>query len=313
MAPGLVHVAVGVLLNGQDEVLLSLRHPDSHQGGLWEFPGGKLEPGESLFEGLRREFSEELDIEILSATPLRRIRHRYADKEVLLDTCLIHEVRGQPRGMEGQVVQWRALSSLKASDFPAANLPILGTLRLATQLFITPELDSEQALLAVLRQQLSAGRRMIQLRQKQLDTASYRRRYSAAAALCSAQGCVLFYSHAEGPPPDLPLSAYHSSAAELMTLGSRPLVAPGLFSAACHNLRELARARELGADMVLLSPVLPTPSHPGAQALGWTRFAELAGAAGVPVFALGGVGPGDLERARRHGAWGVAGISAFLS
>lgn len=312
MAPGLVHVAVGVLLNDRDEVLLSLRHPDSHQGGLWEFPGGKLEPGEPLLEGLRREFREELGIEVLSASPLRRVHHCYADKEVLLDTCLIHDYRGEPRGMEGQAVEWRALSGLQASDFPAANLPILASLRLAPQLFITPECEGEEALLALLSQQLRAGRRMILLRQKQLDAATYRRRYSAAAELCSAANCVLLYSHADGPPPGFVPPAYHSSATELMALSGRPLAAPGLFSAACHNAEELARARALGADLVLLSPVRPTPTHPEAAPLGWQGFATLAATAGLPVFALGGVAPGDLAQARRHGAWGVAGISAFL-
>ena len=125
-----IHVAVGVLINGQDEVLVSLRPSAVHQGGLWEFPGGKVEPGESVDEALSREFEEELGIAIQACTPLMQIRHDYTDKSVLLDVWNIGGYSGTPIGREGQEVSWRRISQLRAADFPQANAEIIRALSL---------------------------------------------------------------------------------------------------------------------------------------------------------------------------------------
>lgn len=124
-----VHVAVGVLLNDKREVLIALRPAQSHQGGLWEFPGGKVESGESVEHALNREFEEELGISVQSCSPLTQIRHEYTDKSVLLDVWRIESFSGIPKGREGQSIEWRALSQLEAADFPKANEPIIRALR----------------------------------------------------------------------------------------------------------------------------------------------------------------------------------------
>ena len=117
----IIHVVVGVLLNGNHEVLIALRPAASHQGGLWEFPGGKVEEGESVEYALNREFKEELGISVQACTPLIQIRHEYSDKLVMLDVWLIEKFSGIPQGREGQAIEWRALSKLRAVDFPKAN------------------------------------------------------------------------------------------------------------------------------------------------------------------------------------------------
>ncbi len=116
-----VHVAVGVLLNDNHEVLIAMRPAESHQGGLWEFPGGKVEEGESVEYALNREFKEELGISVQACTPLIQIRHEYSDKLVMLDVWRIEKFSGIPQGREGQAIEWRALSKLRAVDFPKAN------------------------------------------------------------------------------------------------------------------------------------------------------------------------------------------------
>lgn len=121
----IVHVAVGVLLNDDHEVLIALRPADSHQGGLWEFPGGKVEEGESVESALTREFEEELGISVQACTRLTQIKHEYADKSVMLDVLRIERSSGIPQRREGQVIEWRALSKLKAVDFPKANERII--------------------------------------------------------------------------------------------------------------------------------------------------------------------------------------------
>jgi 8-oxo-dGTP diphosphatase len=108
--------------------LIALRPVQSHQGGLWEFPGGKVEEGESVEYALNREFEEELGISVLACTELTQIRHEYIDKPVLLDVWRIEKYSGTPKGREGQVIEWRALSKLRAEDFPKANERIIRVL-----------------------------------------------------------------------------------------------------------------------------------------------------------------------------------------
>ena len=121
----IIHVVVGVLLNDNHEVLIALRSAASHQGGFWEFPGGKVEEGESVECALNREFEEELGISVQVCTELTQIMHEYADKSVMLDVWRIEKFSGIPQGREGQVIEWRALSKLRAVDFPKANERII--------------------------------------------------------------------------------------------------------------------------------------------------------------------------------------------
>lgn len=123
-----IHVAVAVMINDKNEVLLSLRQQHQHQGGLWEFPGGKLEKGESVYEALCRESKEELDIVITSAQPLIKVAHDYADKSVLLDVWHVDKFQGTPQGQEGQTVRWCSIYDLQVEKFPAANAPIISAI-----------------------------------------------------------------------------------------------------------------------------------------------------------------------------------------
>lgn len=122
---GRLHVAVGVVIDTDGRVLITRRAPGSHQGGLWEFPGGKVEPGESLQAALARELLEELDIEVAASQPLLQVSHDYSDKPVLLDVHVVREFRGQARGVEDQPLAWVAPESLRDYNFPAANGPIV--------------------------------------------------------------------------------------------------------------------------------------------------------------------------------------------
>ncbi len=120
-----VHVAVGVVLDQERRVLITRRASDSHQGGLWEFPGGKVEAGESLAAALARELLEELGIEIGRTSPLLEVRHDYGDKRVLLDVHVVWEFQGQALGLESQPLAWVEATALESYPFPAANVPII--------------------------------------------------------------------------------------------------------------------------------------------------------------------------------------------
>lgn len=123
-----VQVAVGVLLRN-DTCLISRRAVNAHQGGLWEFPGGKVEDMESVAQALRRELQEELGVVVERSTPLVRVEHCYADKKVVLHTHLIEEFSGEPEGCERQPLQWVAVSALGKFNFPKANVAIIEALQ----------------------------------------------------------------------------------------------------------------------------------------------------------------------------------------
>ncbi len=124
-----VHVAVAVIINDHGEVLLALRTMDQHQGGLWEFPGGKVEEGEAIYDALVRETQEELNILVSTAEPLTTVTHDYGDKTVLLDVWVVKSYLGIPQGHEGQNIRWCAVDELNPYEFPAANGPIISAIQ----------------------------------------------------------------------------------------------------------------------------------------------------------------------------------------
>ncbi len=307
-----LHVVVGVLVDDSNNVLVSRRHDHLHQGGLLEFPGGKLEEGEDRFTGLQREFTEELGILVETAFPLKKIIHHYQDKSVLLDVWKITAYSGQPRGLEGQPVYWSALADLDPAKFPAANAPIVDTLQLPKQLAITPDCKDWHSLSKLLDHYLNSGVELLQFRQKTLGADVYSEWYRLAQE-ASAGKLRIMFSGAMPSRDDLQiLDGYHCDSYTLQELECRPVSATQLFGASCHSLSDLVKAESLNADYATLSPVLPTKSYPQDRLLGWSGFAEIRRAVSLPVFALGGVSQAELSSALAAGAQGVAGISAFL-
>lgn len=315
--PETVHVAVAVISNEHNEVCVSLRQPQAHQGGLWEFPGGKVEHGETVEQALVREIAEEINLEIIASRPLIRIAHTYPDKTVCLHVYRVERFRGQARGMEGQPVKWLAQSELVFYDFPEANYAIIKAMSLPDKYLITGKFTDHDDFQRKLEKALGSGIKLVQLRLKQGsldDPAQVQALAETSAALCGRAGARLLLNIASDYDPYLDLSAidfsgFHADSGKLKTLDERP---PGeLFCASCHNSEELQKAMALKADFMVLSPVQPTASHPDMQASGWERFSEMIENIPVPVYALGGVSGKDLEAAFAHGAQGVAAISAF--
>lgn len=121
-------VAAAILSKDQTKVLLSLRHESQHQGGLWEFPGGKVEDREDLVTALTRELNEELGIDVKTSKSLTTIEHRYIDKAVRLHVFTVYDFEGRPYGKEQQTLRWTLLTELEATPFPDANKPIVAEL-----------------------------------------------------------------------------------------------------------------------------------------------------------------------------------------
>ncbi len=308
-----VQVALGVIYNAKrDAVLISKRRAGQHLGGLWEFPGGKLEPGESAEAALRRELYEELGIKAAAIAGLVDVRHDYQDKRLLCRVWRVYAWRGDIRARENQALSWAPLDKLERYAFPEANRAILAALRLPPVYLISePSCEDKGRCLAVLEQCLRAGLRLFQLRMEapggQPDEAlfiaelkSMLGRYAAKLIINGAPAAMRKYQ-ADG---------IHLNSRALFRYSSRPVAADRLLGASCHNEREIARAARIGADYIFISPVKPTKSHPGSKAIGWQRFESLCRLSPVPVYALGGLTAADLPAARKNGAHGLALLSA---
>lgn len=309
-----VHVAVAAIVDAKSRVLITRRHTAAHQGGLWEFPGGKLEAQETIEQALARELNEELGIEPLRMRPLIRIAHDYPDKCVLLDTWRVDDYAGVATAREGQPLQWVAAAELDRLQFPAANHGIVKALQLTSRLLITPEpgVESHRDFLrtlhtSVARHQLS----LVQLRAKHLSARQYLQLAQPALDSCNALGAALMLNGEPHLLQQVDARGIHIPASDLMRYRERPISIDKYLSVAVHDEREMELALGLEPDFVLLSPVKRTTTHPQAVPLGWQRFAQIAELSDVPVFALGGLHEHDLTQAQRNGAQGIAAISAF--
>lgn len=309
----MIHVAVAVIKNPLQEVLVALRRPDSHQGGLWEFPGGKVEEGESVYAALRREIQEELDLSINAAYPFLKIHHDYGDKSVLLDIWQVTEFSGQAIGREGQQIRWLQPADLQPQDFPVANRRIIDLLKLPTEMAITPVFQELIDLSAYLERLAARDLKLVQLRQKQLSAEVLLQWSQHAWEISERLELQVVLNASVDIAPRMPGGiGLHLSAAELAKSYTSLTRQAPLLGCSCHSADELRMAEAMAVDYALLSPVAETAKNPPGSALGWQRFAELAANVSVPIYALGGLGRGDLGFAQSLGAVGIAGISMYL-
>jgi 8-oxo-dGTP diphosphatase len=312
MASRVVHVAVGVIVDESGNILIAKRPDKTHQGGLWEFPGGKLEQDESLFDALRRELREELAIDITTTEPLIKIRHDYGDKIVLLDVHKVTHFAGRAHGNEGQPIQWIAPELLCDYEFPVANRPIITAINLPQRLLITGEFIEPEDFLIRIESALKSGIRLVQLRLQNVEILPTI--ITSVAELCKSYLAKLIVN----TTPELfsKISSaenigLHLNSKNLLSCDTRPVNIDVLLSASCHDQKEIDHAQKIGVDFICISPVLETNSHPGQQAIGWQKFEQLVAGATVPAYALGGMKEGDLVFALERGAQGIAAISEW--
>ncbi len=307
---GAVHVSVGVVRDRQNHILITRRPDHVHQGGLWEFPGGKINHGETVLDCLQRELDEEVGIQVQEVQALIQIPYRYPDKYVVLHVLEVTKYSGKPRGREGQSMQWIRPEALSSIDFPAANQAIIAALRLPDSYLITGEADTQDDFLQRLSIALKQGIRLVQIRCKTLSKSQLAELTSRAREYCDYYRAILLVNAQPDIVSTLPVNGIHLSSQNLMLLRERP----GEFdwvAASVHDKTQLAHAQAIGLDFVVLSPIKATRSHPGAIPLGWSGFEKLASMAQIPVYALGGMQPEDIPQARQSGAQGIAAIQSL--
>lgn len=303
-----VDVVCGVIWSpAGDRYLLAERPKGRIWDGYWEFPGGKIEPGEAPADAMARELHEELGIRVSRADPWLLKVFEYPHARVRLHFFHVRQWSGTPAGLEGQRLCWQAPgTACGVGPLLPANAPILRALDMPALLPVTPppEVGHQDALARVDaglgRLAFGGAERWLQVRRGRLTPAEWR----DWADLASRHGVLPIANTSAADGLTLGAEAIHLSTARLLALAARPPAI--LVGASVHDRAEIAHAAALGLDYVILGSVNATSTHPGREGLGWTAWSDIARWSALPVFAIGGLQAQDLEQARRHGASGIA-------
>lgn len=322
MPEKIVEAAVGVLLKPDGTVLLGSRPAGKPWAGMWELPGGKIEPGESVMQALTRELQEELGITVTDVTPWVTYTHVYPTATVRLSFCRVTQWDGEPQGLEGQQLRWVDIKL--AQDVPQllpATYPPLRWL-LLPEVYAISSIGSPEGIdkfLSRLDHSLANGLRLLQWREPDwatgADSPDLHTLLGNVITRCHAAGAKVLVNSVHPTSWWQEADGVHLRQAEATLINERPqsLSNDKLLAVSTHDANELAHAQQLGADFVVLGPVLPTTSHPGNPGMGWEQFRILNEQAGMPVYALGGQSSDTLAQAKASGAHGIAAIRGGLS
>ena len=305
MADSIVDVAAAVVQRPDGSFLLAQRPAGKVYAGYWEFPGGKIEPGESPAAALRRELEEELGIRAALVYPWLTRVYEYEHATVRLHFQRVVSWHGEPQSREAQAFVWQYPGKLDVEPMLPANAAVLKALELPVQYAITNAAElGEQKLLARLDSALCGGLKLVQVREKGFDQPRLEQFAREVVSRCHEHGATVMINGEAELAKAIGADGVHLAAKRLMELTRRPNMP--WCAASCHDRREIDQAESLGLDFVVVGPVKATASHPGARPIGWQRFQSFAADVSIPVYAIGGMHSVDLEDAWRHGAHGVA-------
>jgi len=300
-----VDVAVAVLIRSDGAVLLAQRPESKVYSGYWEFPGGKIEPGESAAEALRREILEELGVEIEWAHPWITRAFTYPHAHVRLHFFRVYTWRGEPRALEHTAVAWERPEAIRVAPLLPANGPALRGLQLPAEYAITRTAEiGVEHFLSRLEARLGSGLKLVQVREKKMQPERVLEFARRVVALAHARGAKVLINADALLAREIGADGVHLTAAQLRGGARRPEFE--WCAASCHSIEELHLAEAMGADFAVLGPVRSTPSHPNVPPLGWQGFCEIARDTSIPLYALGGIESGDLAQALSNGAHGIA-------
>ena len=301
----ILEVSAAVLQRSDGTFLLAQRPPDKIWAGYWEFPGGKIEPGETPYDALVRELNEELGITVQTAYPWLSRIFTYPHATVRLNFFRVTAWSGELHPHEGQQFSWQQPTRVLVNPILPANAPVLRALQLPTLYAISnaAELGVEPFMIR-LQAGLDAGLQLVQLREKPLSRDELREMALRVVTMAHACGARVLLNGDVALAQEVGADGVQLTSIQLTEMKERPAI--DWCAASCHNAEELRRAEALGCDFALLSPVLPTQSHPGTPHLGWDSFAVIVAGASIPVYALGGLKLEDMQTAWQYGAHGIS-------
>lgn len=303
-----VDVAVGVLVRRDGAFLLGSRPSGKPYAGYWEFPGGKVEAGESVADALRRELHEELGIAIGEPVPWVTREFDYPHAFVRLHFQRVFDWQGEPHAREEQRFGFFTTASLPAPLLPA-TVPVLRWLFLPPVYLLTnARAFGVSEFLQRLEQRLADGARLVQVREPDLAESEVELLLRGVVARAREHGALVLVNSRHPRPHWDVADGVHLTAADLAAARDRP--PHDWVAASCHTPEEIGAAATIGCDFIAVGSVLDTPSHPTGSPLGWEAFGSLVHATAVPAYAIGGMTSSLVPEALRHGAHGVALLSA---
>jgi 8-oxo-dGTP diphosphatase len=305
MTVNITDVAVAIFEKADGSFLLSSRPEGKPYPHYWEFPGGKIEPGEDVFAALVRELVEELNVTITHATPWFAFIMRYTHATVRLHCWRVQAWHGEMRGMEGQHFEWQTIDALRVSPTLPGCVPIFKALKLPRTYAITNATElGVDAYLIQLDRQLSRGLKLIQVRETTFPPDALARFAKDVVVRAHKYGAMVLVNAEIALANSIGADGVHLNAAQLAYTPARPEFS--MVAASTHSRAEIDRAGELGLDFAVLGSVKETLSHPGKTPLGWTQFRAFVDASPLPIFAIGGLHEVDRFDAIENGAHGLA-------
>ena len=305
----LVDVAAAVIFRDDGAFLLGRRPPGSIYAGYWEFPGGKVEMGETPRLALSRELHEELGIDVKSDYPWIVREFTYEHAHVRLHFFRVLRWSGELRDLQHDALAWQLTGQVDVAPLLPANAPVLAALALpdfyavshAAEIGVDAQLDA-------LGHALERGLRLVQVRESGLSMAVRSAFARSVVDLCHRFHARVLINGDAALARESGADGIHLTAAQLMSSPSRPEFP--LVAASCHERKELDHAARLGLDFAVFGPVRETASHPGGRGAGWKATAEMLAGYPLPVYAIGGLTPADMPEAWDAGAHGIAAIRA---
>ena len=308
-----VHVVIAIIQNTKHEVLVSERKPDVHLGGLFEFPGGKVEGGESPVEALQRELAEELNINALSFSPLIQIPYSYPDRKIFLNVYIVKKHMGIVSAHEGQKIYWKNISSLNDNEFPPANYGVIRALQLPKIFPVTPNYSQEPKNFLMKFEKVVSDEtiQIIQLRSHEIKNSEYVELVKQCIRICKKYHVKLILNRELELIKNLDISGVHLTSEKLLGTKKRLLSTKYLLGASCHTQQEVNHANNLGMDYIFIGPVVEKYSSEISKTLTWKGFAELTQNSLMPAYAIGGLNEGDVDTSIIHGGQGIAAIRSI--
>lgn len=327
MSKPYIRVAAGLIFDSRGRVLLGQRPDGKAWAGWWEFPGGKIETGESPSQALIRELDEELGIRVETVYPWVTYIHEYPKNIVELNFCQVNSWLDTPYGRENQALDWVDPMAIRLDEsehpiapgggslLPAA-LPPLRWLRISTTYRISQivQPDNLANWLKQLRKELARGIKMVQFREPNWtgNQQELQHAFMATLDLCHRYSTKCLVNSRHPHAWWLQADGVHLRAQDAYTVLEKDSRPPGKLGVSAHNSDDIEVAKKLQADFIVLGHVNASASHPRQEPMGWNTFAQLASLANRPVFAIGGQSIATLDTARLHGAHGIAAIRGRL-
>jgi len=299
-----IEASVGIISNQSSQLLMAERPQSKTWSGWWEFPGGKIEAGESSLQALCRELKEEIGITVVNAEKWIVRKYSYTKYNVTLHFYKVTEWSGDIEARELQKLSWVIPNEQKVTPILPANKLILKAISLPNIYAITNAFEYSGNFLEQVKKKLNDGVKLIQLREKALSKYDYIELSKKIITIAKNFNAKVLINSDIELANKLNADGIHLNSSLLHKLSDIPK--GFIVAASCHNKLDIEKAIALNLDFVVLSPVQKTQSHPNIKPMGWDGFSNIIKNCNMPVYALGGMEYDDMNNAYESGAIGIA-------